>query len=143
MSPQPDSQERALAGAAARPDRECWLLIVEDDPDIAETMAATIEDRGYHAETAANGAEALTRLRQAPLPALILLDLAMPVMDGREFRRAQLARPELAQIPVVILTADAGAARGSGLDAEGLLIKPVTLDGLMDVVARHCGSPER
>ena len=116
------------------------VLIVDDDPDIAETIAFMLEDRGYHAETAANGREALRRLHEGPPPSLILLDLTMPVMDGRQFRRAQLAEAPLASIPVVVLTADASAAREAGVDATGWLVKPVALDTLLDTVVRYTGA---
>jgi CheY-like chemotaxis protein len=112
------------------------LLIVEDDPDIAETLAALLDDRGYLVEIAANGAAALSRLHRPPRPGLILLDLAMPVMDGRQFRRAQLERPELASIPVVVLTADVKAH--PELRAADWLTKPVPLEGLLSTVERHC-----
>jgi CheY-like chemotaxis protein len=121
------------------PSSEYAVLIVEDDPDIAETLAQMLEDRGYRAETASNGREALERLRRPPEPLLILLDLTMPVMDGREFRRVQLETPQLASIPVVVLTADATADRHSAMSAAGWLIKPIALDTLMDTVARYCG----
>jgi CheY-like chemotaxis protein len=113
------------------------VLIVDDDPDIAETIAFMLEDRGYRAQTAANGREALQRLHEGPPPSLILLDLTMPVMDGRQFRRAQLAEAQLASIPVVVLTADASAAREAGVDAAGWLVKPVALDTLLDTVVRY------
>jgi CheY-like chemotaxis protein len=110
------------------------VLIVEDDADIADTLAAILEQRGYRAETAADGAEALARLRHGPVPSLILLDLMMPVMDGIQFRRAQLAARELASIPVVVLTADAGQRPPLGV--AGWLLKPVDLDRLLDTVRR-------
>jgi CheY-like chemotaxis protein len=116
--------------------KPCSLLIVEDDPDIAETLAELLDDRGYEVEIAGNGAEALRRLERPPRPGLILLDLTMPVMDGRQFRRVQLERPELASIPVVVLTADVHAH--PELRAAGWLIKPVPLEGLLSAVDRHC-----
>jgi CheY-like chemotaxis protein len=116
------------------------VLIVEDDPDIAETIAMMLTDRGYRTDTAANGREALDRLSRPPRPSLILLDLTMPKMDGREFRRLQLETPELASIPVVVLTADASANRQSEVSATGWLVKPVALDTLLDTVVRYCGA---
>ncbi len=122
------------------PDAPAIVLIVEDDPDIAETVAFTLEDRGYHAEIVGNGREALDRLARGPRPSLILLDLTMPVMNGWQFRRAQLASPELASIPVVVRTADA-SARDAGLRAIGWLVKPVALDQLLETVTRYVESP--
>jgi CheY-like chemotaxis protein len=116
------------------------VLIVEDDPDIAETLALMLEDRGYRTATAANGRDALEQLARGPRPSLILLDLTMPVMDGSQFRRAQLETSDVADIPVVVLTADATAERGSELNAPSWLVKPVALDALLAVVVRHCGA---
>ena len=83
-----------------------FLLLVEDDDDLREDFALILRSRGYRVEVAANGAEALARLRaRAPLPCIILLDLMMPVMSGWELRSAQLADPVLAGIPVIVLTA--------------------------------------
>ena len=126
------------AGPASTPPLD--VLIVEDDPDIAETLGLMLEDRGYRTETASNGRDALERLRRTPRPSLILLDLTMPVMDGREFRRVQLETPELAAIPVVVVTADAAADQRSGIDAPAWLVKPVALEALVDTVARYCGA---
>jgi CheY-like chemotaxis protein len=114
------------------------VLIVEDDPDIAETIAETLIERGYRAETARNGAAALERLRVPPRPSLILLDLSMPVMNGWQFRQKQLAESELASIPVVVLTADAAAPGRADLGPIDWLLKPVGLSNLLDTVERYC-----
>ncbi|MCC2671917.1 MAG: response regulator, partial [Armatimonadetes bacterium] len=70
-------------------------------------------------------------------PSLILLDLMMPVMNGWEFRAEQLQDPELAEIPVVVVT---GALRhpgsASGIEGAGLLTKPVDVPQLLETVAR-------
>ncbi|MGH7272067.1 MAG: response regulator, partial [Polyangiaceae bacterium] len=73
-------------------------------------------------------------------PALILLDMMMPVMDGWEFRDEQKKMPEVFSIPVVTVTAD-GNARGkaSSIGAAGHLAKPVSIDSLLDEVERLCG----
>jgi CheY-like chemotaxis protein len=116
------------------------ILIVEDDRDIAETMGLMLEDRGYRTATAGNGREALELLSRGPRPSLILLDLTMPVMDGPQFRRVQLETSGLADIPVVIVTADAAADRGTGLQSPSWLVKPIGLDALLEVVVRYCGA---
>src|SRR5262245_62354165 len=81
------------------------VLIVEDDADLRDMMAQLLSMQGFKAATVANGREALDYLRSGSRPDLILLDLMMPVMDGWEFRRQQVADPELAGVPVVILSA--------------------------------------
>jgi len=58
------------------------VLVVEDDPDLRETLTALLTHHGYSVHTATNGREALARLRNAPHPGVVLLDLMMPVMNG-------------------------------------------------------------
>src|SRR5262249_49115327 len=116
------------------------VLIVEDDVDVAEALALILEDAGYVAEIAPNGAEGIERLSRGPLPALILLDLMMPIMDGCEFRQVQRRMPEVASIPVVILSADAQAERKAvEMECTDCVMKPVELDRLLNLVRRHCG----
>src|SRR5258708_34276997 len=79
--------------------------------------------------------EALEVLRASPKPDLILLDLMMPIMDGWQFRVAQKDDPELANIPVLALSADS-TAKAAAIDAEAYLRKPVDYDTLVDTVDR-------
>ncbi len=82
------------------------LLLVDDDERVREALVALLEAQGYPVVGAANGREALDVLRVRGLrPGLILLDLMMPVMDGWQFRAAQLADAELATVPVVVFSA--------------------------------------
>jgi CheY-like chemotaxis protein len=119
-----------------------YILVVEDDPAIRETLEAVLEDEGYHVRGAANGREALALLRaEAGSPALILLDLMMPVMSGWEFRVEQQHDPVLASIPVVVLSADRDvAAKAAALQVADFLAKPVSLTLLLDAVTRYCSS---
>jgi CheY-like chemotaxis protein len=121
------------------------VLVVEDDRDIREIVMETLADEGYRTVGATNGSDALEQLRSgAPLPSLILLDIMMPVMDGRSFRSAQLEDALLASIPVVVMTADADvAAISAELRANFHLKKPVTLEQLFAVALRFCGPPQR
>ena len=70
-------------------------------------------------------------------PNVILLDLMMPVMDGWEFRRQQKADPELAPVPVIVLSA-LDQARAATVDAEAFLKKPLDFDRLLELVRDHC-----
>ena len=119
------------------------ILIVEDDHDVAQSVAEVLEASGYGTGIAANGREALDYLEQNTRTDLILLDMMMPVMDGWQFREEQRKVPALDSIPVVIVTAD-GNARGKAeaIQAAGLVAKPVTIDGLLNEVERICGIPD-
>jgi len=115
------------------------VMLVEDDIDVREAVADTLEEVGYRVLAARHGLEALGLLRSgSSRPCLILLDLMMPVMDGWTFRDEQRKHPELAQIPVVALSAHAGMR---DLDAADHLRKPIQLRVLIGVVERFCGAP--
>ena len=116
------------------------VLIVEDDDDIRETLLEVLSDNGFEPSSAANGAEALTFLRDHTdsKPHVILLDMMMPVLDGWGFRSAQLADPSLRSIPVIVLTAHASIEEtAAALGVTGFLRKPVRLDPLLDAIRRH------
>lgn len=107
------------------------VLVVEDEPDVREIMTELLEAEGYATEQAADGRKALALLRtEAEHPDLILLDLTMPVMSGWQFRAEQLADPELAPIPVVVMS----AVDATGVDAFAKLQKPFELDVLVRTV---------
>ena len=114
------------------------VLIVEDDTDVREFMDVLLSTHGFETMTAANGREALERMR-ARRPCLVLLDLMMPVMDGWQFRAEQLKQPELADVPVVCVTAVVEPReRIERLNAP-CLTKPVEFQALLDVVQGVCG----
>lgn len=116
------------------------VFVIEDNADILQAIVQVLEDEGHAVRAAANGREALAMLRAAdtPLPRVILLDLMMPVMDGWAFRAEQVAEPTLADVPVIVLTADGNAAeKAAQLGCAGGLRKPVDLVTLLDAVAPH------
>jgi CheY-like chemotaxis protein len=80
------------------------VLVVEDNDVVRPILAEIVELCGYEAAEAANGREALDYLHHHEPPCLILLDLAMPVMDGQAFMAEQRKDPRLASVPVVALT---------------------------------------
>ncbi|HEY3109037.1 MAG TPA: response regulator, partial [Chloroflexota bacterium] len=83
------------------------ILVVEDDDDIRDSLTTLLIVSGFRVLSARNGREALAVLNECERPAVILLDLMMPEMDGWSFRAAQLRDPETAEIPVIVLTAHA------------------------------------
>jgi CheY-like chemotaxis protein len=116
------------------------VLLVEDDDDIRLALVEALRDEGIAVRAAANGADALQDLRQGSPPCLIVLDLMMPVMDGWQFRDKQLEDPTLAEIPVVVLTADGNAkAKAAKMNAALGMSKPVRLDDLIQVIVQYCG----
>ncbi len=113
------------------------LLVVDDDPDVREALAEVLRDAGYAVAWACDGADAMRALRGGLRPAAILLDLMMPGMDGFQFRTEQRRDPELAGIPVIVLTADRSIDRDArALGAAGHLSKPARLDDVLEVVSR-------
>ena len=113
------------------------IRIVEDDRDIRDVLADILVDEGYHVLLAEDGLEGLQRLRDGPQPALILLDLMMPRMDGFQFRDEQRRRPEWRDIPVVLLTAGGDLPdKARQLDAADALRKPVKLESLLEMIDR-------
>jgi CheY-like chemotaxis protein len=109
------------------------ILVVEDDANARAVLIELLELNGYSAAPAANGREALERLRYAPLPALIILDLMMPEMDGWEFRRRQVSDRRLARVPVLVVS----AAEQPEIDANGILTKPIDIDYLLRLVGQY------
>ena len=113
-----------------------FVLVVDDDPDLLEVTSFVIETEGMAVETARNGEEALALLSAGRLPALVLLDLMMPVMNGWEFLAAVANDPLIKGIPVVVLTAAEHTEVPGALE---VLSKPMDLKELLRVVARYVG----
>jgi CheY-like chemotaxis protein len=115
------------------------VLIVDDDQDVAESLTDILSDEGYRPATAPIGLAALEYLRSGARPCVILLDWMMPVCDGPTFRGLQRQDPALADIPVVVLSADARVKdRVAALEPVAYLPKPVALETLLEILARTC-----
>ena len=106
------------------------VLVVDDDPDTVQTMRDILEEEGHLVLSAKNGREGL-EMALRHVPDLVLLDLEMPVMDGRAFLAAARTLPELADVTVVVLSgaADAHVACES-------VKKPLRLDTLLGLIDR-------
>jgi CheY-like chemotaxis protein len=116
------------------------VLVVEDDRDVREALEALLGEERFIVRTARHGREALDRLLAGLRPSAILLDLRMPVMDGFEFCARKVADPALAPIPVVVISADHGAAaRIAPLCAAAYLPKPIDVDALLGILERLLG----
>ena len=114
------------------------LLIVDDDRELLDALAETLEGEGFDVAKAANGREALARLRAAPLPAAVLLDLNMPVMNGWQFCAAKKADPAIQGVPVIVLSAAAKKDPASPyyLDVEEIVSKPIEMEELLGAIER-------
>jgi two-component system cell cycle response regulator DivK len=119
------------------------ILVVEDDPDNRRIVAKVLSVEGYHVIEATDGIEALAQAR-AERPDLILMDLALPNVDGWEATRRLKSDPETRSIPVVALTAvamrgDEEQARAAGCD--DYLPKPARPAAIRAVVKKYTGGP--
>jgi CheY-like chemotaxis protein len=136
------SEFRSLDTGAQRPvpaTEPDLIFLIEDDFILRASLAAVLGSEGYRVECAANALEALTRLERPPKPALILLDIMLPYMDGLEFRSLQRRLPAIADIPVIVITAvgvrpDVAAE----LDLRQSFFKPLERQGLLDAIRQHC-----
>lgn len=119
------------------PDRS--ILVVDDDAAIRATVEDLLQLEGYRVRTAANGLEALDAVAEAP-PALILLDMRMPTLDGWGFARAIAARG--IRVPILVMTAAENAGRWAAeIGADGFVAKPFELDDLLNAVERLRQAP--
>lgn len=83
------------------------VLIVDDEPDVVSYLEMIFQDNGFDTDTAANGKEALEKVRSSP-PDLVTLDISMPEASGTRFYKELKTDPELKPIPVIIVTAVTG-----------------------------------
>lgn len=112
------------------------ILVVEDDDDIRNAIVDLLETEGYTTEAAVNGKDALDKLNEIPKPCLVLLDMMMPIMNGRQFLDAIMKDTTLAPIPVLIVSAVADKANTEG--SVGFLKKPIDIDVVLKVVSQYC-----
>ena len=118
------------------------ILLVDDDFAFRRELQEILRERGYSVETADNGWQAWSYLQANSPPALILLDLMMPVMDGWELHAAIKSHPVLATVPTVIVSClDRYRIEPSLADAQGYIEKPIRTAQLFDVVQRHVSGP--
>ena len=117
-----------------QPDRDTSILLVEDDEIVRRALKMVLEWEGYRVDCAANGQEGLDFLRAGGQPSIILLDMMMPVLDGKQFRQEQKRDPRLASIPLIVVS---GAHFASTVDADHLVRKPFEVQDLLAVIRDH------
>jgi CheY-like chemotaxis protein len=116
------------------------ILVVDDDREVRGTTADVLRAEGFEVTEVEDGLEALLHLRTAlPAPDAVVLDLAMPVMSGWEFREAQLADPAIADVPVIVLSSH--PAGGFAFDAR--LEKPCPPEALVEALRRILSASPR
>lgn len=115
------------------------VLVVDDDRDLREALVALLDEEGYVVTAAANGAEALQLLENAAPPALVLLDLQMPVMDGWTLHSEMKKRSALENVPLVLLSGQQDLEKEvRRLHAKGSLMKPLASVAVLDLVESLC-----
>lgn len=114
------------------------IVLVDDDKDIRDAVAAILIHEGYRVVAFENGRDALEGISQVFKPALVLLDLMMPTMNGIQFLEACRTHPILKDLPIYVLS---GSSHLMSLDFEtkvqGFLAKPFNMDVLLNMVARY------
>jgi CheY-like chemotaxis protein len=120
------------------------VLIVEDNDLAREALAAMLRREGYEVAEAANGREALVRLRAGPMPDLILLDMLMPILDGWLFLRRWRWEEPRPPVPIVITTGTILTREwATDQGCQGFLRKPFDVEPLFAEIRRCLGDPGR
>ncbi len=116
-----------------------FILLVEDDFMLRSSLATVLGAEGYRVESEANALDALRRLERPPKPSLILLDIMLPYMDGLEFRALQRNMRDVADIPVIVITA-VGIRPEIAADLELVqaFSKPLDRPRLLAAIRRYC-----
>jgi CheY-like chemotaxis protein len=130
-------EESPHGGSGHAAAEKLLVLVVEDDEHLRTAICEALEDESYHAVGAHNGLHALAQLQELPRPNLIILDLMMPVMNGWDFHAHLKANPNLASVPVLLLSAYVQRDTHTGpKDVAGALQKPVSVNDLLAWVRR-------
>ncbi len=116
------------------------VLVIDDDAIVRDVLGRYLERQGFQVITAADGIEGLTRAREHH-PAAITLDIMMPGLDGWTVLAALKGDPDLADIPVVLVTIVDEKQRGYALGVVEHLVKPVDRERLAAVLRQWCGAP--
>jgi CheY-like chemotaxis protein len=111
-----------------------YILVVDDDRDFREGLRVALEIKGYQVEEAGNGKEAFDQIEAKP-PLLVLLDLQMPVMNGRELLQKLRSVPETKDIPVVIISGFGFEWEAELMGAQGYIGKPFEPEELERTIA--------
>lgn len=111
-------------------------MIIEDDQDIRELCQELLDNEGFSSDAVANGKEAIEYLDRHSEPCVILLDMMMPIMNGREFMSALGKREK--RTPVYLVSASADPKEGRAMGCLGFIKKPYNFSEILNVVKNHC-----
>jgi CheY-like chemotaxis protein/anti-sigma regulatory factor (Ser/Thr protein kinase) len=114
------------------------VMVIDDDPTVHDLLSQLLTHEGYAVALAATGVEGLNRVHELK-PAAIILDIKLPDLDGWTILAALKGDPELAEIPVIVLTIVDDRARGYALGAAEYLVKPIDRARLRAVLEKYCG----
>lgn len=115
------------------------VLVVDDDPQIRKSLSELLDNKGYSVIQAENGRRALDVLKKVlpRTPCIVVLDLAMPVLDGHQFLKCRAQDPALRHIPVVVVSGNPRPPQPlEGIEAY--LQKPLEPEVLLEVIRRTC-----
>jgi CheY-like chemotaxis protein len=111
--------------------------VVDDTEDIRDIVCLALETEGYPVVPASDGQDAIEKLEQGLQPCMILLDIAMPRMDGIEFRRRQVADERFSDIPVVVCSSVYDAGFITHTLGTPVLRKPIDFDAMLEMLDKH------
>jgi CheY-like chemotaxis protein len=136
-----DATGQSSADAPERSPESATVIVVDDDEDTREIVTEILHDEGFEVLGACDGYEALEHAARQPRPAAMLLDLAMPRMNGREVLRRLRGSREFASLPVCVVSCEHDIPPGADLAVS----KPLLLHRLVRVIAwlRECASAAR
>ena len=138
VEPAPSQPPVAASGSVCNPmqPNRGTILVIDDDPAVRDLTSRFLTKLGFHVVTGESGAEGL-RLAKKVHPLLITLDVMMPEMDGWSVLKELKADPELAEIPVIMVTVVDNEPMGIDLGASSYLIKPVDRERLAVLVEQY------
>ena len=113
------------------------VLLIDDEADLVQAMKDYLEDEGLDVTTASNGKEALEKLSSKNMPDIIILDMKMPIMDGRTFAHIFHERFD-DDAPIILVSGDANAQKNAlSIQATGWIEKPFKLDELLSKINEY------
>ena len=129
-------------------EKKAKILLIDDDIDFVEATKTILESKPYEVIVAYEGDEGLRKAREEN-PALILLDVIMPIKDGFSAAEQLKKDPQLGKIPVIMLTSYSArragtsipVSRGLELEAEDYIEKPISQENLLNLVEKYLKTP--